>query len=191
MTNEEYSFLCLFNLYFPELQLATPFPCEVCILMSVFVGVGSICMGAARGIYSLLIGRVLYGLGVALAMHGGPAYIAETAPSQVRGILISGKEAANMAGTLLGYLVSYIFADVKGGWRWIYYLGAPQALVLGIGMVSSCSTVKKETKLDNLGRDKILEEEPLHVLACRLFCQNLQDGWYSTAQIVKQPFPLS
>lgn len=37
-----------------------------------------------------------------LAMHAAPAYIAETAPPSVRGLLISCKEAAIVGGILLG-----------------------------------------------------------------------------------------
>ena len=36
----------------------------------------------------LLTGRVMYGLGIGFAMHAAPAYIAETAPASVRGLLI-------------------------------------------------------------------------------------------------------
>lgn len=37
---------------------------------------------------------VTYGLGIGFGMHAAPAYIAETAPPSVRGLLISLKEAA-------------------------------------------------------------------------------------------------
>ena len=37
---------------------------------------------------TLLTGRVIYGLGIGFAMHAAPAYIAETAPASVRGLLI-------------------------------------------------------------------------------------------------------
>ncbi|KAJ0792142.1 putative major facilitator, sugar transporter, major facilitator superfamily [Helianthus annuus] len=49
----------------------------------------------------LLIGRVLYGLGIGLAMHGAPLYIAETCPSQIRGTLVSLKELFIVLGILV------------------------------------------------------------------------------------------
>ena len=41
-------------------------------------------------------------LDIGLAMHAAPAYIAETSPPSVRGLLISCKEAAIVGGILLG-----------------------------------------------------------------------------------------
>ena len=50
--------------------------------------------GAAPGLAPLLAARLAYGAGIGLAMHAAPAYIAETSPPNVRGLLISLKEAA-------------------------------------------------------------------------------------------------
>lgn len=99
-------------------------------------GIGAAGLGAAGDLNSLLLGRVLYGVGMGLAMHAAPAYIAETSPPSVRGLLISLKEAAIVGGILLGYLSSYWFIDNVGGWRNMYGLAIPLALTLGIGMVS-------------------------------------------------------
>lgn len=64
-----------------------------------------------------------------------PAYIAETAPPSVRGLLISLKEAFIVGGILLGYLASYGFVDTVGGWRWMYGVPTAAAMVLAAGMV--------------------------------------------------------
>lgn len=62
------------------------------ILAALFFLVGAIATTLSP-IYSvLIIGRVTYGVGVGLAMHAAPMYIAETAPSQIRGQLVSLKE---------------------------------------------------------------------------------------------------
>ena len=42
-----------------------------------------------------------------------------------------------VGGILLGYLTSYLFAEELGGWRSIYAVAAPLALVLGLGMVGA------------------------------------------------------
>lgn len=52
----------------------------------------------------LLLGRVVYGAGIGLAMHAAPMYIAETAPEKLRGTLVSAKEAAIVGGILIGFL---------------------------------------------------------------------------------------
>ena len=43
-------------------------------------------------------GRVLYGLGIGTAMHVAPLFIAETSPNDLRGRLVSFKEAAIVLG---------------------------------------------------------------------------------------------
>ena len=37
---------------------------------------------------TLLAGRGMYGIAIGFAMHAAPAFIAETAPASVRGLLI-------------------------------------------------------------------------------------------------------
>lgn len=90
---------------------------------------------------ALLAARLVYGVGMGFAMHAAPAYIAETSPPSARGLLISLKEAVIVGGILLGYLSSYWFIDDVGGWRSMYGVAAPLALLLGIGMVRSPGTM--------------------------------------------------
>uniref|UniRef100_A0A804P6H7 Major facilitator superfamily (MFS) profile domain-containing protein n=1 Tax=Zea mays TaxID=4577 RepID=A0A804P6H7_MAIZE len=78
---------------------------------------GALVTGFAPNFVALIIGRVLYGIGIGLAMHGAPLYIAETSPSQIRGTLISLKELFIVLGILLGYLVGSLEIDNVGGWR--------------------------------------------------------------------------
>ena len=73
-------------------------------------------------------------------MHAAPAYIAETCPPSVRGLLISAKEAAIVSGILIGFTVTDVLAPVEGGWRLTYGLAAPVAALLGIGMVQHYMT---------------------------------------------------
>ncbi|KAL2328779.1 hypothetical protein Fmac_022206 [Flemingia macrophylla] len=82
----------------------------------------------------LLAGRLLYGLGIGLAMHGAPLYIAETCPSQIRGTLVSLKELFIVLGILLGYFVGSYLINTVGGWRFMYGLSAPVAVLMGLGM---------------------------------------------------------
>jgi sugar porter (SP) family MFS transporter len=87
------------------------------------------------GLKIVLLGRLLYGLGIGFSMHAAPAYIAETSPASVRGVLISMKEAFIVTGILLGYLVSYLEVSTLGGWRSIYGDAVPLAFILVCGML--------------------------------------------------------
>ncbi|XP_011035266.1 PREDICTED: D-xylose-proton symporter-like 3, chloroplastic isoform X1 [Populus euphratica] len=97
---------------------------------------GGLVTGYAPGLNVLLFGRLLYGLGIGLAMHGAPLYIAETCPSQIRGTLISLKELFIVLGILMGFLVGSIQINAVGGWRYMYGFGVPISLLMGLGMWS-------------------------------------------------------
>ncbi|KAH7542409.1 hypothetical protein FEM48_Zijuj02G0070400 [Ziziphus jujuba var. spinosa] len=95
---------------------------------------GGLITAYAPGLGVLLVGRLLYGLGIGLAMHGAPLYIAETCPSQIRGTLVSLKELFIVLGILLGYFVGSFQINAIGGWRYMYGVSAPIALLMGLGM---------------------------------------------------------
>lgn len=95
---------------------------------------GGLITAYAPGLGVLLVGRLLYGLGIGLAMHAAPLYIAETCPSQIRGTLISLKELFIVLGILLGYFVGSFEINAIGGWRYMYGISAPIALIMGLGM---------------------------------------------------------
>ncbi|KAL5218017.1 hypothetical protein ABZP36_018701 [Zizania latifolia] len=95
---------------------------------------GALVTGFAPNFVVLIIGRLLYGIGIGLAMHGAPLYIAETSPSQIRGTLISLKELFIVLGILFGYLVGSLEIDVVGGWRYMFGFSAPLAAIMAVGM---------------------------------------------------------
>ncbi|KAH7672778.1 Sugar/inositol transporter protein [Dioscorea alata] len=106
------------------------------IAAAAFYFIGGLTTGSAPELLVLILGRCLYGIGIGLAMHGAPLYIAETAPSQIRGTLISLKELFIVLGILLGYLVGSFEINAVGGWRYMYGSSAAIAILMGIGMWS-------------------------------------------------------
>lgn len=104
------------------------------ILAALFFLVGAIATTLSP-IYSvLIIGRVTYGVGVGLAMHAAPMYIAETAPSQIRGQLVSLKEFFIVLGMVGGYGIGSLAVNTLSGWRYMYATSVPLAVIMGIGM---------------------------------------------------------
>ena len=89
---------------------------------------------AAAGISVLIVGRVIYGYGCGFAMHGAPAYIGEMAPSEIRGLLVSLKEAFIVLGMVLGYTIGYLYSSTEGGWRSTYVAAVPLSVVMLVGM---------------------------------------------------------
>ena len=86
------------------------------------------------GLTVLLLGRLLYGFGCGFAMQGAPSYIGEMAPTQIRGLLISMKEAFIVLGMLLGYSIGYGFSTIVGGWRYTYGIASIYSIFMLLGM---------------------------------------------------------
>jgi sugar porter (SP) family MFS transporter len=96
---------------------------------------GAALMAVAPSLGVLIAGRALYGGGIGFAMHGAPIYIAETAPSRVRGAFISAKEGFIVGGILLGYVAGAVLVDAPAGWREMLGVSALPAVLLGAGML--------------------------------------------------------
>lgn len=96
--------------------------------------VGALITALAPNFAVMVIGRVVYGIGIGLAMHAAPMYIAETAPCQIRGRLISLKEFFIVFGMVLGYTVGSFLVDAVSGWRYMFGVSLPVAVIMGIGM---------------------------------------------------------
>ena len=87
----------------------------------------------AHSVDFLIVAKAVYGLGIGFAMHGAPVYIAETAPSSLRGTLISLKEAAIVFGILCGYFCASQYVGEDGGWRTMFLSSVPLALLTLVG----------------------------------------------------------
>jgi SP family myo-inositol transporter-like MFS transporter 13 len=74
---------------------------------------GSLTMGVATGPYLLIFGRLLVGLGVGVASVTAPVYIAEAAPTEIRGGLVGINVLMITGGQFLSYLVNIAFTEVS------------------------------------------------------------------------------
>ena len=81
--------------------------------------------------YSFVIFRIIGGIGVGIASMISPMYIAEIAPANVRGKLVSFNQFAIIFGMLLIYFVNYFIAQqgneqwlLNEGWRWMFFSGS-------------------------------------------------------------------
>jgi SP family xylose:H+ symportor-like MFS transporter len=81
-------------------------------------------------VFSFVIYRIVGGIGVGLASMLSPMYIAEIAPANVRGKLVSWNQFAIIFGMLIIYFVNLIIARrgneawlISEGWRWMFLSG--------------------------------------------------------------------
>lgn len=104
------------------------------VVASISYLVGALVSALAPDFAVLVIGRFIFGIGIGLAMHAAPMYIAETSPSQIRGRLISLKEFFIVFGMVIGYTIGSLLVDTVSGWRYMYGASTPLAIIMGIGM---------------------------------------------------------
>ena len=70
----------------------------------------------AQSVDFLIFAKAIYGLGIGFAMHGAPVYIAETAPSSLRGTLIFFERSGRLC---LGFVPAFLRESVRRGrWGW-------------------------------------------------------------------------
>ncbi|RMZ05106.1 hypothetical protein D0860_06085 [Hortaea werneckii] len=97
-----------------------------CVLFTV----GAVLQGASYSIAQMCVGRLIVGFGVGSAAMVVPLYIAEIAPTKVRGRLIGLNNMSITGGQVISYGIGAAFAHVDGGWRYMVGLGALPAIVL-------------------------------------------------------------
>ncbi len=99
--------------------------------------------GLAQSVPSLMIWRVVGGLGIGTASVIAPAYISEIAPARFRGALASTQQLAITLGIFAALLSDALLARSAGGasnafwlgleaWRWMFLVGAVPAVVYGL-----------------------------------------------------------
>ena len=89
----------------------------------------------ASGATELIAARFVLGLSVGTASFVAPMYIAEVAPRQIRGGLVSFNQMMVVLGILIAYIVDFAFKGVADNWRWMLGLGAVPGVALAVGMV--------------------------------------------------------
>ena len=82
---------------------------------------------STQTLVTFIIYRIIGGMGVGLASMLSPMYIAEIAPAQIRGKLVSWNQFAIIFGMLIVYFVNYFIALhgddtwlMETGWRWMF-----------------------------------------------------------------------
>ncbi|XP_060749780.1 solute carrier family 2, facilitated glucose transporter member 12 [Tachysurus vachellii] len=87
------------------------------ILTAALCACGTLLSVCAPSYWTLVVGRVLVGMAVALSGTAACLYIAEVAPAAWRGRCVCVYELMVVLGVLLGFGLSWAFAGVEDGWR--------------------------------------------------------------------------
>jgi sugar porter (SP) family MFS transporter len=97
--------------------------------------ISTIGCSVAPTIGAFVLGRVIGGMGVGLAMISCPIYIAELSPARLRGVLVNVNQLVGVIGINLAVIVSYVVAEYDGGWRLMFASQAVPVAVLILGLM--------------------------------------------------------
>lgn len=95
--------------------------------------IGALGSGFAGGVATLIVSRVVLGLGVGTASSLIPTYLAELSPADKRGFLTGLFQLMVMTGILIAYISNYALSGLFSGWRWMLGGAAIPALILFLG----------------------------------------------------------
>ncbi|KAL4898059.1 sugar transporter [Aspergillus ambiguus] len=96
---------------------------KIVILLAAFTyTIGALLMSINFGsLPQLLVGRIVSGLGSGLAYSGGPVYISEVAPTELRGMMSTFYNAGIMSGVAGAYWINFGASEViakTSDWQW-------------------------------------------------------------------------
>ena len=93
--------------------------------------VGAIASAMSDSAQALTVSRLLVGVGIGITAVAAPLYVAEIAPPDRRGLMITLYQLFITIGILVSYIVDLASAP---HWRIMFGLGALPGLVLAVGM---------------------------------------------------------
>ena len=121
------------------------------LIFSAFLfAVSSIGTGLANTFIIFVVWRMIGGIAIGLASNLSPMYIAEVAPAEIRGRLVSINQLTIVIGILLAQIINWSIAEQipeqatdqmilatwtgQTGWRWMFAITAIPSMLFFIGM---------------------------------------------------------
>ncbi len=99
------------------------------ILLTLGYAVCAVLGACAVSLPMLLAARLLLGVAIGVALVVVPVYVAESAPTAVRGSLLTAYQVTILGGIIVGYLVAYLLAGAHA-WRLMLGIAAVPAILL-------------------------------------------------------------
>jgi SP family galactose:H+ symporter-like MFS transporter len=103
------------------------------LIGGVFFVAGAAGCAYAGGTAPLILWRIVLGFAVGIASYNTPLYIAEIAPPDKRGTMVSSYQLMVTVGILLAFISDSLFAHA-GAWRWMLGIMAFPGIVFVIGI---------------------------------------------------------
>jgi len=104
------------------------------IMTAVVYGIFALTTGLATGPVVFIISRLCVGAAVGISSMLVPLYIAELAPEEIRGALVTLNQLAISTGVVVAYYVDYLLAG-SGNWRWMFMSAVVPSIILLAGLM--------------------------------------------------------
>jgi sugar porter (SP) family MFS transporter len=105
------------------------------ITVALFFAVSCSGMALAPNQIVFIAFRVLGGFAVGAVSVLSPMYVAEVAPPNIRGTLVTAYQLAITLGILVSYVVNFALHEADNNWRWMFATGLFPSLVFFTGLV--------------------------------------------------------
>lgn len=107
------------------------------LLLSAYIFIfATLFLAAGQGFYSILSSRFLLGVSIGIGSYSAPLFIAEIAPSHLRGRFVLFNSVGITAGEALSFLVGYCLENAfQGSWRLMFLIGMIPAMSLWFGLL--------------------------------------------------------
>ena len=145
---------------------------------------GALVQAAATQVWIMVLGRSIIGAAIGAASGVVPLFIAEVAPAEQRGRLVTVQSLFITGGQVIAYLVGWA---VQGQWRITVAVGAVPALVQGVllcfmpesprWLVMKGQDVEARLVLVRLGQDEAVLESIRDEVAKEKGLSKDEDGW--------------
>ena len=83
----------------------------------------------------LVAARILSGFALGLTTIAAAVYVAEIAPAEIRGRLLTIDEITIAVGTIAAYFTNLMFEPVVNGWRYMFAVSAIPSVIYGFGLL--------------------------------------------------------
>jgi SP family galactose:H+ symporter-like MFS transporter len=107
---------------------------KVMIASALIFIAGSLASALAPTPYALIASRIVLGIAIGISSFAAPLYLAEIAPPEARGKLVSLNQLAITFGILTSYIADYLLASGER-WRWMLGIGIIPALTFLVGLI--------------------------------------------------------
>lgn len=98
---------------------------QTLLWIALFFAVSSAWTALAHNFTAFFMARILGGFAVGAASMISPLYIAEVAPSSIRGRLVTLSQLGITLGCLVSYFINYLLRNTgPNNWRWMFATGA-------------------------------------------------------------------